>query len=196
MIIIQNLSITYADKILLQGIDFSVSKGEFISIIGPSGCGKTTFLNTIADFDLPDFVVSGKIVRPKSIGYIFQESSLFQWMNVRQNLLFGLKNRDINVDNFLINIGLCGMANYYPNQLSGGQKQRLALGQTIINNPDLILMDEPFGSLDDFSRREIWSWLKEITLEFGLTVIMVTHSIDEAEFLSEKIYKLENMSLK
>jgi NitT/TauT family transport system ATP-binding protein len=152
-------------------------------------------LNAIAGFELPHFIITGEIAKPKNIGYIFQESSLFPWMTVSQNLLFGSKNKVVDVNKFLDNIGLQGKSSFYPKQLSGGQKQRLTLGQTILNNPELILMDEPLGSLVDISRYEIWIWLKEIVKEYRLTVMMVTHSIEEAEFLSDKIYTIVDSNI-
>jgi ABC-type nitrate/sulfonate/bicarbonate transport system ATPase subunit len=190
MLIVKNLSVSYVDKIILCDINLEVTKGQFVSIIGKSGFGKTTLLNAIAGFELLNSTITGEIIKPQSIGYIFQESSLFPWMTVRQNLLFGARNQDFNTEKLLTNIGLGGKSDFYPNELSGGQKQRLALCQAILNKPELILMDEPFGSLDDISRREIWSWLKDIVKENKLTVIMVTHSFEEAQYLSYKIYRI------
>jgi ABC-type nitrate/sulfonate/bicarbonate transport system ATPase subunit len=191
MLIVKNLSVSYGDQIILCDINLEVAKGQFVSIIGKSGCGKTTLLNAIAGFELPHFIITGEIAKPKNIGYIFQESSLLPWMTVRQNLIFGAKDRDFNIEKFLTSLGLGGKSDFYPNELSGGQKQKLALGQTILNNPELILMDEPFGSLDDISRSKSWIWLQKTVKEYELTVIMVTHSLREAKFLSDKIYKIE-----
>ncbi|MBR4493618.1 MAG: ABC transporter ATP-binding protein [Clostridiales bacterium] len=182
----------------LNDVNLEVREGEFISIIGASGCGKTTLLRTIAGLDKPD---SGSIVMdgtriskpdPKR-GYVFQQGGLFSWLTVEQNIAYGLKTRGIykenkeKVDEYVELVGLNGFEKSYPYQISGGMAQRVAIARTLINDPEILLLDEPMGALDSFTRADIQDKLLELHKLNGITMILVTHDIDEAIYLSDRI---------
>ena len=182
----------------LNNINLEIRKGEFISIIGASGCGKTTLLRTIAGLDKPD---SGKILMNGEIitkpdhkrGYVFQQGGLFNWLTVEQNIAYGLKTRGIfkqnkdKVAEYVNLVGLNGFEKSYPYQISGGMAQRVAIARTLINEPEILLLDEPMGALDSFTRADIQDKLLEIHKLNGITMILVTHDIDEAIYLSDRI---------
>lgn len=182
----------------LNDINLSVKKGEFVSIIGSSGCGKTTLLRLIAGLDKPQ---SGKLLLngeeitapdPRR-GYVFQQGSLFQWLTVEQNIAAGLKARHIYKENkhrvaeYINLIGLNGFEKAYPYQISGGMAQRVAIARALINNPEVLLLDEPMGALDSFTRADIQDKLLELRRSNNVTMILVTHDIDEAIYLSDRI---------
>lgn len=182
----------------LNDINLSVKKGEFVSIIGSSGCGKTTLLRLIAGLDKPQ---SGKLLlngeeitapNPRR-GYVFQQGSLFQWLTVEQNIAAGLKARHIYKENkhrvaeYINLIGLNGFEKAYPHQISGGMAQRVAIARALINNPEVLLLDEPMGALDSFTRADIQDKLLELRRSNNATMILVTHDVDEAIYLSDRI---------
>jgi len=183
----------------LAGIDLEVNEGEFFSLIGPSGCGKSTLLYIIGGFIPPSggkILVDGKEVTAPGVdrGIVFQEFALFPWKTVIQNILYGLEQRKIQREERLaiahryIEItGLRGMENLYPKELSGGMKQRVAIARTLAYNPDILLMDEPFGSLDAQTRVFMQDELLRIWDETQKTVLFVTHSIEEAVHLSDRV---------
>lgn len=182
----------------LVNINLSIRKGEFISIIGPSGCGKTTLLRLIAGLDRPE---TGKIMlKGEQItgpgpqqGYVFQQGSLFPWLTVEKNIATGLKARGVyqknkaDVARFIELIGLQGFAKAYPHQISGGMAQRVAIARALINRPVVLLMDEPMGALDAFTKIDFQDKLLELWKEDGTTMILVTHDVDEAIYLSDRI---------
>lgn len=185
--------------IALQDITLRVRQGEFLCIVGPSGCGKSTFLNLVAGFDRPS---RGELrLREKPIagpgadrGVVFQEHALFPWLTVRQNISFGPSVRRIprreytqRVDELLELVGLSSFAEMYPDQLSGGMRQRAAIARALVNDPEILLMDEPFGALDLLTREAMQKELARIWGETGKTVIFVTHSIDEAVMLGDRV---------
>jgi NitT/TauT family transport system ATP-binding protein len=182
----------------LSDIAFQVKEGEFVSLLGPSGCGKSTLLNLIAGFLAPtsgSVLVYGKIVRGPAPerGVCFQEAALFPWLRVLENVLFGPQAQGRRGDivtkaiELLCRVGLEDFQNHYPHQLSGGMKQRVAIARLLINDPQILLMDEPFGALDALTRLQIQEYLLTIHQEFNKTVVFVTHDIDEAVYTSDRI---------
>jgi NitT/TauT family transport system ATP-binding protein len=183
----------------LHNVTLSVARGEFLSIIGPSGCGKTTLLRIIAGL-APDYdgavTISGKRVsKPDShIGMVFQEDSTFPWRTALENVAFGLEMRKISKEEstrkgmeMLDLVGLTGFEGHYPAALSGGMKQRVAIARALILEPQILLMDEPFGALDEQTRIILGEQLLDIQAKLGQTIIFITHSIQEAVQLSDRI---------
>ena len=186
------------EKRVLDNINLSVFRGEFISILGSSGCGKTTLLRLIAGLDT---VQEGKILLdgerisgtdPKR-GYVFQQGCLFPWLTIEDNIAMGLKARGVykqnklRVQEFIDKIGLTGFEKNFPHQISGGMAQRVAIARALINDPELLLLDEPMGALDSFTRADIQNMLLDLRKERNTTMILVTHDIDEALYLSDRI---------
>jgi NitT/TauT family transport system ATP-binding protein/sulfonate transport system ATP-binding protein len=183
---------------VLRDFTLTVQRGEFLSIIGSSGCGKTTLLRLIAGLDAPEsgeLILNGeKITEPApQRGYVFQQGSLFPWLTVEKNIASGLKARGIYKENkadvarYIELIGLQGFEKSYPHQISGGMAQRVAIARALINNPDALLLDEPKGALDSFTRADIQDKLLELWKKNKTTMILVTHDIDEAIYLSDRI---------
>ena len=183
----------------LSGANLSIRKGEFICLIGASGCGKSTLLRIMAGFEPPsagEALMWGKpIAGPDpSRGMVFQDYALFPWLTVRENIGFGPAARGLarsqvkeTVDKFVELVGLAKFADVYPHQLSGGMKQRVAIARVLANDAELVLMDEPFGALDAMTRERLQDELLEIWQRTGLTVVFVTHSIEEAIFLANRV---------
>lgn len=180
-------------------IDFSVARGQFFSIIGPSGCGKTTLLKIIAGLDVADggsVILEGECIhrRDPRVGLIFQEFALFPWRTALGNIEMGLEFQGVQKDQryadamkFISAFGLKGFENHYPHELSGGMKQRVAIARTLITNPEVVLMDEPFGSLDSQTRNTLQEFFLNVWKQRQDTVLFVTHNVDEAVFLSDRI---------
>lgn len=182
----------------LRDINLNVKQGEFLTIIGSSGCGKTTLLRLIAGLDSPEageILLNGeKITQPSpQRGYIFQQGNLFPWQTVEQNIAAGLKaqgvykTRKAEVQKYIELIGLNGFEKSFPHQISGGMAQRVAIARALINNPAVLLLDEPMGALDSFTRADIQVKLLELWKENKTTMILVTHDVDEAIYLSDRI---------
>lgn len=183
----------------LQDINLTVGEGKFVTIVGPSGCGKTTLLNIVAGFIAPttgDVLLDGKAVRGPGPdrGVVFQGFALFDWLTVRRNIEFGLRMRGVpaderaaKVDQYLGLIGLRKFGDRYPYELSGGMKQRVAIARVLANEPNILLMDEPFAALDAQTREIMQEELLRIWETTGKTVIFITHSIDEAVYLSTDV---------
>ncbi len=182
----------------LRRVSFQVAEGEFVCLLGPSGCGKSTVLNLIAGFLTP---TSGKILTygnevhgpAPERGVCFQEAALFPWLRVLDNVLFGphAQGRRGTVTNdameLLRRVGLEEFQNHYPHQLSGGMRQRVAIARLLMNDPQILLMDEPFGALDALTRLQVQEYLLTIHQEFRRTIIFVTHDVDEAVYTSDRI---------
>ena len=200
---IENVSRTYYDNEggqvdALSKINLEVYRGEFLSIIGSSGCGKTTLLRLVAGLDKPE---SGKLTLggeeisgpDPERGYVFQHGGLYQWLTVEKNIAFGLKARYVYRENrekvkqFIEMIGLKGFEKAFPHQISGGMAQRVAIARALINNPKLLLLDETMGALDSFTRADIQDKLLQLHRENDTTMILVTHDVDEAIYLSDRI---------
>lgn len=183
----------------LKDVSLTVGQGRFVSLVGPSGCGKSTFLYIIAGFILPsqgEVLVDGKeIIGPGSNrGIVFQEYALFNWRTALENVMYGLEMKGLpkaerirTAQKYIDFVNLTGFENRYPRELSGGMKQRVAIARTLAHNPDILLMDEPFGSLDAQTRESMQEELLRIWKETGKTILFVTHDIDEAIYLSQEV---------
>lgn len=201
---IKDLSVCFGDQanstIAVNNVSLEIKAGEFVSIIGPSGCGKSTLLNVVAGFIKPtkgQALIDGKpITGPGSDrGVVFQQYSLFPWKTVKANVEFGLKmqgmpiaTRDSIARTLLGIAGLLSFANHYPDQLSGGMKQRVGIIRALATNPQVLLMDEPFGALDAQTRIVMQQILTNMWQKFKLSVLFITHDIDESIFLSDRIF--------
>jgi len=186
------------DVVALKDINLDIQRGEFICLLGPSGCGKSTLLNAVAGFALPSsgsISVDGKAVTAPGPdrGVVFQEYALFPWMTVEKNIAFGLEIqrapkeaiRD-KVDQLLTKLQLGEFRDRYPKDLSGGMRQRVAIARVLALDSPVMLMDEPFGVLDAFTRRTLQDELLRIWQEFSKTIIFVTHSIEESVYLADR----------
>ena len=182
----------------LDHASLTVAPGELVSLIGPSGCGKSTLLRLIAGLDTPDsgelFVGAEPILGPSAErGLVFQDPNLFPWLTVRANIEAGLVARGVlrekrsEVDDFMRLVGLEQFATAYPHQLSGGMAQRVALARALINHPKILLLDEPLGALDAFTRMRMQDEVLRLWENRGTTMILVTHDIDEAIYMSDRI---------
>ncbi|MCC0179135.1 ABC transporter ATP-binding protein [Waterburya agarophytonicola K14] len=201
---VQDLSVCFTDKsqninTVVDKINFTVEPGSFVCLLGPSGCGKSTVLNTIAGFIKP---TKGKILVDEQAvtkpgadrGFVFQQYSLLPWKTVFQNVEFGLRIKGIAkakrqelVAEYLNRVGLYNRRDSFPHQLSGGMKQRASIVRALINSPSVLLMDEPFSALDAQTRHMMQELLMEIWQDFKTTVIFVTHDIEEAVLLGDRI---------
>jgi NitT/TauT family transport system ATP-binding protein/sulfonate transport system ATP-binding protein len=182
----------------LQDVSLSVREGEFISLIGPSGCGKTTLLRLIAGLDFPQegtLTVAGEPITAPGVerGFVFQQGALYPWATVADNIATGLKARGVykqqkhRVAEFVDLVGLTGFEKSYPHQISGGMAQRVAIARALINEPKALLLDEPMGALDSFTRIELQDKLLDLWKKLGSTMVLVTHDVDEAIYLSDRI---------
>jgi ABC-type nitrate/sulfonate/bicarbonate transport system ATPase subunit len=184
--------------VALNGINLMIQAGEFVSLVGPSGCGKSTLLRLIAGLDRP---VSGSLTIDEEVitgpsferGLVFQDPTLFPWLNVKGNISTGLKARKIvhqkggEVEEYVKMVGLDGFQNSYPHQLSGGMAQRAALARALVNHPKVLLLDEPLGALDAFTRMVMQDEILRIWEKRRTTMVLVTHDVDEAIYLSDRI---------
>jgi ABC-type nitrate/sulfonate/bicarbonate transport system ATPase subunit len=182
----------------LSGVSLSVGAGDFVSFVGPSGCGKSTLLRLVAGLDTPSagelHVGSESITGPSATrGLVFQDPNLFPWLTVRRNVQAGLVARRLvhekqhEVDEFIRLVGLESFANAWPHQLSGGMAQRVALARALINHPKVLLLDEPLGALDAFTRMRMQDEVLRMWEARGTTMLLVTHDIDEAIYMSDRI---------
>ncbi|NLZ24197.1 ABC transporter ATP-binding protein [Candidatus Dojkabacteria bacterium] len=209
MITIENLNVLFEgngkDLHVLRDMSFSVKKGSFVSIIGPSGCGKSTLFRIISGLPTRDTCkITGKIridnrkpetaSKNRDIGLIFQKPTLLEWRNVTENISLPLeimgyeqKNRKEDIKKLLAVVDLTPYSNYRPSELSGGMQQKVSIGRALAYNPELLLMDEPFGSLDEINRRKMNNEIVKIWTKLKKTILFVTHSIQEAVFLSQKV---------
>ena len=195
---VKNISKIYGNKVILKNINLKINKGEFITVIGSSGCGKTTFLKLINGLIEPDdgkVYVEGndiskvdKIALRRKIGYVIQEIGLFPHMTVRKNISY--------VPNLIKKVGLKEeMLDNYPNELSGGQRQRVGIARALAINPNIILMDEPFGAIDEITRKLLQDEILKIYKEYNMTIIFITHDIKEALKLGTRIMVMDKGEL-
>lgn len=200
---IKNISKVFSskgeDNTVLQNVNLTVNKGEFVTLLGPSGCGKTTLLTMMAGFQKPtsgEIWLGDEIVRkpsPKK-GFVFQNYALFPWMTVGENILYPMKQQKLAKDEMkkrfkkLIEIAhLEGKEDLYPKELSGGMKQRTAFVRALAGNPQILLLDEPLGAIDFQMRKSIQVQLEKLWQETKITTVMVTHDIEEALYLSDRV---------
>ncbi len=187
----------------LRDANLTVRRGEFVCLIGASGCGKSTLLRIIAGFEAPSAgqaLMWGKPIAGPAPdrGMVFQDYGLFPWLTVRENIGFGPLSRGLpkaevreTVERFVSLVGLTRFADAHPHQLSGGMKQRVAIARVLANDAEVVLMDEPFGALDAMTRERLQDELLDLWQRTGLTVLFVTHSIEEAIFLSDRVVVME-----
>ncbi|WP_156656108.1 sulfate/molybdate ABC transporter ATP-binding protein [Mycobacterium sp. 852002-51971_SCH5477799-a] len=201
-IIVRDANKRYGDYVALDHVDFVVPTGSLTALLGPSGSGKSTLLRAIAGLDQPDtgtVTIYGRDVtrvppQRRGIGFVFQHYAAFKHLTVRDNVAYGLKVRKrpkaevkAKVDNLLEVVGLSGLAARYPNQLSGGQRQRMALARALAVDPQVLLLDEPFGALDAKVREDLRAWLRRLHDEVHVTTVLVTHDQAEALDVADRI---------
>ena len=183
---------------VLDGVNLNIPSNKITVILGRSGCGKTTLLRLVAGLESFDQgEIQGTNLKRKA--YVFQEDRLMPWLDVKKNITFGIKNKDINherIDEIIEMVGLTSFYKAYPNQLSGGMKQRVSIARAFAYNPDFIMMDEPFSGLDFFTREQMQKELIKIHENTKCSILFVTHSIDEALILGDKIVILEKGIIK
>jgi sulfonate transport system ATP-binding protein len=202
MLTIDRLSKTYADGVkALSQLNLTVNPGEIVALVGGSGCGKTTLLRLIAGLDVPSegqIRLGDQVITEPSaaVGVIFQEPRLFPWLSIEDNVAFGLSHlsafeREGLVANALTRVGLSGHGHRWPRELSGGQQQRAAIARALVTRPRLLIMDEPFSALDPTTRQSLHRHLLGLWDESKPTVLMVTHDVEEAVFLADRIIVMQ-----
>ena len=201
---VDHLTKRFGDLLVLNDVSFEVKKGEFLCIVGPTGCGKTTFLNSLTRLYEPtsgEILLDGEPVDLKkhNIAYIFQEYSTMPWLTVEENVGFGLDIKGVEkskakalVEEYLEIVGLTKYRSYYPDQLSASMLQRVVIARAFATQPDLLLMDEPYGQLDIQLRYRLEDELISLWKRTGTTVLFITHNIEEAVYLGERILVLSN----
>jgi ABC-type nitrate/sulfonate/bicarbonate transport system ATPase subunit len=205
---VKDLTKSFGDLVVLDDISFTVAEGEFLSIVGPTGCGKTTFLNALAKL-LPaskgNILIDGEEANPKkhNISFVFQEPTCMPWRTVKENVAYGMEVKrfpkekvDERLKYILDLVGLSDTANLYPNQVSSSMEQRIAVARAFAVDPDLLLMDEPYGQLDIKLRYYLEDELIRLWKALNATVVFVTHNIEEAVYVAERILILSNKPTK
>jgi NitT/TauT family transport system ATP-binding protein len=195
---VRDLSISYGgDEPVLEGASIEVGKGQFVSLVGPSGSGKSSLLRAVIGLQKPLAGTVDPGVQPVEVGMLFQDDALLPWKTARDNVALGLEFRGcarksalVQADYWLGRLGLHGFENRYPRHLSGGQRKRVALAQVLAQMPKLLLMDEPFASLDAIVRARIVQDVASLVEEEGISVLLVTHDLEEALSLSDRVYLL------
>lgn len=199
MIRMEGVTKSFGKLKVLDAVDLSVAKGEFLVLLGASGCGKSTMLNMVSGFEKPTdgtIHVNGRQVKDiePACGMVFQQYALFPWKTVSENIAFGLKMRGVGraerrerAQFYVDMVGLRGFENSYPQALSGGMKQRVSIARVLANDPDVMLFDEPFAALDAMTRQVLQEQLLSIYEKSGKTILFITHSIDEALMLSTRM---------
>jgi len=201
---VEHLTKYFGDLHVLDDISFNIKKGEFLCVVGPTGCGKTTFLNMLTRIYRPtsgDLYIDGESADPKkhNLAFVFQEPSAMPWLTVEKNLRFGLEikklpKEEINhrTEKMLKLLGLEAFRNFYPHQLSVSTAQRIIIGRAFAMNPDLLLMDEPYGQMDIKLRFYLEDEVIRLWKELGSTVVFITHNIEEAVYLADRVLILTN----
>ncbi|MFR4400852.1 MAG: ABC transporter ATP-binding protein [Peptococcus niger] len=203
-VVVRNLTKSFDDLLVLNDINFTVKEGEFLVIVGPTGCGKTTFLNLLSTLYTPtkgSIMIDGEPADPKkhNISFVFQEPSCLPWRTVKENIAFGMETKNFPKDKMeeqlqkvMELVGLTQTQDLYPNQISSSMEQRVAIARAFAVNPDLLLMDEPYGQLDVKLRFYLEDELVRIWQEFKNTVIFITHNVEEAVYIAERVLVLTN----
>ena len=203
-IVVKNLTKRFGDLTVLDDINFTVKEGEFLVIVGPTGCGKTTFLNLLSTLYEPtegSIMIDGEPADPikHNISFVFQEPSTLPWRTVRENIAYGMEVKNFpkdklekELDKVMDIVGLTECADLYPNQISASMEQRVAIARAFAVNPDLLLMDEPYGQLDVKLRFYLEDELVRIWKEFKNTIIFITHNVEEAVYIAERVLVLTN----
>ena len=201
-LLVKNLSKQFGDKTVLEDINFSMQSGEFVTFVGSSGCGKSTLLRLIAGLDHPSsgtVHVDGSTVQGPGPdrGMVFQKYSLYPWLNAADNVSFGMRLQGMTSHDvrdrtayFLEVVGLQDAARKLPRELSGGMQQRVAIARTLATNPKVLLLDEPFGALDLQIREAMQDFLLQLWQRTGLTVLLITHDVEEALVLAQRVHVL------
>ena len=205
---VRNLTKRFGDLTVLDGINFNIKEGELLAIVGPTGCGKTTFLNTLSKL-MPttegNIYINGEEADPKkhNLAYVFQEPTCLPWRTVRENVAYGMEvkgvgkeEREARATKIMDLVELTSCADLYPNQVSASMMQRIAVSRAFAVNPDLLLMDEPYGQLDVKLRFYLEDELVNIWRKLNSTVLFVTHNIEEAVYVAERILVLTNKPTK
>jgi NitT/TauT family transport system ATP-binding protein len=194
-LLVENVSLSFGSIQVFDKISVAVQRGEFVAVVGPSGCGKTTLLNLLSQFIKP---TSGRVVCSERARMVYQTDSLFPWQTVGENINLGLRHlKDLEdqkrqLAKMLQLIDLENFANHYPHQLSGGMRQRVELARALIGDSDILLLDEPFSSLDYLTRLRMRNELARMLMQLPRTVILVTHDIEEAAQLADRIIVLSD----
>jgi len=192
-LVVDNVSVNFGAIAVFEHVSLSIDEGEFVAVVGPSGCGKTTLLNLLSQFLRPS---SGSVRSAGRIRMVYQHDSLLPWQTVRENILLGLRDikdeseRNQQLVEMLGLIKLEGFADHYPHQLSGGMRQRVELARALIGNTEILLLDEPFSSLDYLSRIRMRNELARMLMQLPRTVVLVTHDIEEAAQLADRVIVL------
>lgn len=201
---VNNLSKSFGDLKVLDNVSFDIKKGEFLCVVGPTGCGKTTFLNLLSCLIEPthgELLIDGEKADPKkhNLAFVFQDISAFPWLTVEKNISFGLDIKKVpeeeikaKVDQIISLMGLEKFRNSYPHQLSTSTEQRMVIGRAFAMSPDLLLMDEPYGQMDIKMRFYLEDEVIRLWKELGTTVVFITHNIEEAIYLAERVLILTN----
>ena len=201
-LLVQNLCKRFGDKTVLEDINFSIQSGEFVTFVGSSGCGKSTLLRLIAGLDYPSggrIQVDGSPVEGPGPdrGMVFQKYSLYPWLNAADNVAFGMRLQGMTSADvrdrtayFLEVVGLRDAATKLPRELSGGMQQRVAIARALATNPSVLLLDEPFGALDLQNRETMQDFLHKLWQRTGLTVLLITHDVEEALVLAQRVHVL------
>jgi sulfonate transport system ATP-binding protein len=185
----QSLKRSFGPREVLSGLDIDIAPGEFVALLGRSGSGKSTYLRVLAGLD-PE--IAGTVVVAEQRAVVFQDARLVPWKRVAANVGLGLRGDDVRerVDRVLDEVGLAGLASAWPATLSGGEAQRVALARALARDPDLLLLDEPFGALDALTRLKMHALLRELCARYRPAVLLVTHDVDEAIILADRILVL------
>jgi sulfonate transport system ATP-binding protein len=191
---VRDLVRRYDDRAVLDGVDLDIAPGEFVALLGKSGSGKSTLLRALAGLD-SGVDGSGELVVPANVSVVFQDSRLLPWAKVLDNVVLGLGGADERGRQSLEEVGLAGRENAWPNELSGGEQQRVALARSLVREPELLLADEPFGALDALTRLKMHVLLRKLCAAHQPAVLLVTHDVDEAIVLADRVIVLDEGKL-
>lgn len=192
MINIEKASFNYGSIEVFKNLNIKIEQNTNISIVGPSGCGKTSLLYCIKGLrKLSQGTIHYENINQEDIGILFQEDRLLPWKSVKENILLGL-DKKLDVEKYLDMVGLKGHSNKYPSQLSGGERQRCALARVLIREPKVLLLDEPTANLDELTKESLQDSILELSNDLGMSLILVTHHIEEAVYMGDKVIVFDN----